>query len=94
MEISLAKAEKQETPELIWRIHHDIGKLSLSMNSLERAYKELEIAQGIIKELSRSIQDDTLKESYLKDKNKLELLSDIRSVVELMTGEKTVLSTG
>ncbi|MCJ7507344.1 MAG: tetratricopeptide repeat protein, partial [candidate division Zixibacteria bacterium] len=93
-EVSLAKAEKQEIPELIWRIHHQIGKLSLSMNNLERAYKELRAAQKIIKELSAKIGNENMKKGYLEDKEKIELLSDIRSVVELMMGEKVVQSLG
>lgn len=89
LEVSLTKAEKQETPELIWRIHHQIGKLSLSMNNLERAYKELKSAQNIIKELSTKIGNENMKERYLEDKEKIELLSDIKSVVELMMGENS-----
>ncbi|HEX9917352.1 MAG TPA: tetratricopeptide repeat protein, partial [candidate division Zixibacteria bacterium] len=94
LEISLTKAEKQETPETIWRIHHQLGKLSLSMNNLERAYKEFRAAQNIIKELSTKVGNENMKKRYFEDKEKIELLSDIRSVVELMMGEKVVHSLG
>jgi tetratricopeptide (TPR) repeat protein len=86
-ETALQLAEKLQNPELIWRIHHRLGKLFLSLHHIERAYQELEKAVKILKRVSENIKDDELKQNYLKDQEKKELLSDLKEVTKDLIGE-------
>jgi len=86
-EIGLQLAEKLQNPELIWRIHYQLGKLFSSLHHIERAYQELEKAGKILKRVSENIKDDELKQNYLKDQEKKELLSDLKEVAKDLIGE-------
>jgi DNA-binding transcriptional regulator YhcF (GntR family) len=86
-ETALRLAEKLENPELIWRSRHQLGKLFLSLHHIERAYQELEKAGKILKRVSENIKDDELKQNYLKDQEKKELLSDLKEVAKDLIGE-------
>ena len=85
---SLEIAEEIKKPELIWRIHHLLGKLNVGKKDFESAYKELQKASEVLKGLINNIKDEDLKKSYLQDKDKKELLEDIKKVAGLMVGEK------
>jgi tetratricopeptide (TPR) repeat protein len=85
-EIGLRLAEKLQNPELIWRIHHRLGKLFLSLHHIERAYQELEKAGKILKRVSENIKDDELRQNYLKDQEKKELLSNLKEVAKDLIG--------
>ncbi len=86
-ETALNLAEKQNSSERIWQIHHYLGKLFLSLRDLERAYQELKNAGKILKELSEKIKDEDLKRNYLKDPRKKEFLSDLEEVAKKLCGE-------
>ncbi len=84
----LEKAKKTEKLELLWRFHHLLGKWYIELYEYEKAYKELEKAGEILKKLSENIKDPELKESYLKDDKKIELLSDVKSISEMLVGKE------
>ncbi len=85
-ETALEKASKLKRQEITWRIHYLRGKLYFSDNDLESAYKEYEKAGKLIKDLSHNIEDPELKQSYLNEKEKLDLLDDIRKLTEEIVG--------
>jgi len=85
-ETALQVAEKFQNPELIWRIHHYLGKLLLSLHHIERAYQELEKAGKVLKRVSDNIKDDELKQNYLKDQEKKEVLSDLKEAAKSLVG--------
>jgi serine/threonine protein kinase/tetratricopeptide (TPR) repeat protein len=89
-ETALKLAEKLNNQEILWRIHHHLGKLFLSAHNVERAYKELENAGKILKRLSENIKDDELKQNYLKDMEKKELLLDLKEVAKVLIGETQI----
>ncbi len=80
-------AEKLKHLEILWRIHHHLGKLFLFARDIERAYLELKRAATILKTLSETIKDTELKQSYLDDPKKKELLSDLKEVAKKLIGE-------
>jgi tetratricopeptide (TPR) repeat protein len=85
-QVVLDKASKLNRLEMIWRIHYLRGKLHFSRNDLESDYKEYEKAGNLVKSLSQNIEDPDLKQSYLNEKEKLELLSDIKKLAQAMVG--------
>ncbi|MDP3024387.1 MAG: tetratricopeptide repeat protein [candidate division Zixibacteria bacterium] len=84
-EVALEKALRLNRLEIIWRIYFLRGKLSFLKNDLENAYKEYEKAGKLIKALSQNIDDPELKQSYLDEKEKLDLLTDIKKLAQEMT---------
>jgi len=85
-ESSLNKASKLNQLELIWRAHYLKGKINFSKDNLEEAFREFEKAGKIIKILSQNIEDSESKRSYLTDKEKQKLLSDLKHLTRLMVG--------
>jgi len=85
-EIALIKAEKLNKTELLWQIHHFLGKLSYLKHDFEKAYNELQKAGKIVKALSENIKEEELKRNYLKDQRKKELLSDLKNAAKVMAG--------
>jgi tetratricopeptide (TPR) repeat protein len=85
-QIALEKAEKLNKPELLWQIHHLLGKLSFSRHEFERAYNELQKAGKIVKNLSENIKQEELNKNYLKDQRKKELLSDLKNAAKVLVG--------
>jgi tetratricopeptide (TPR) repeat protein len=83
-ETALEKASRLNRLEIIWRIHYLRGKLYFLNNDLESAYKEYQEAGKLIKTLSQNIEDPELKQSYLSEKEKLDLLSDIKVLAREM----------
>jgi tetratricopeptide (TPR) repeat protein len=83
-ETALEKASGLNRQEVIWRIHYLRGKLYFLNNDLESAYKEYEKAGKLIKTLSQNIDDPELKQSYLDEKEKLDLLTDIKKLAQAM----------
>lgn len=71
---------------MTWRIHHQLGKLFLSSPDIERAYQELEKAGRIVWKLSENIKEEELRQNYLKDPKKRELLSDLKEVAKRIVG--------
>jgi serine/threonine protein kinase/tetratricopeptide (TPR) repeat protein len=90
-ETALQLAEKLQNPELMWRIHHQLGKIFLSSHNIERAYHELENAGRILKRLSENIKDEELKQNYLRHEEKKELFSDIKAVAKDLIGETQIV---
>jgi len=90
LETALRLAEKLNNPEMMWQIHHHLGKLFLSSHNIERAYHELENAGRILKKLSERIKDEEMKQNYLKDLRKKELLSDLREVAKELVGDTKI----
>jgi len=84
---AIAEAEKLEELELLWRLHHLLARWYMELNEYEKAYKELERAGRILKKLSENIKDPELKESHLKDEKKVELLSDVKSIAQMLVGK-------
>jgi serine/threonine protein kinase/predicted ATPase len=86
-ETGLKIAQKLNDLEILWKIHRQLGKLFLSSNDIERVYQELENAGRILKRLSEDIKDEELKQGYLKDHEKQDLLSDLKEVAKKLIGE-------
>lgn len=86
-ETAVRLAQKLNHLEILWQIHHQLGKLSLYTRDTEKAYQELKTAGGILKKLSESIEDKDLKRNYLEDTRKKELLSNLRLVAKDLIGE-------
>jgi tetratricopeptide (TPR) repeat protein len=86
-EIALKKASKLSKFELVWRIHYLTGKLNFLKNDFENAYKEYEKAGKLIKSLSQNIEDPELKQSYVSEEEKLNLITDIRKLAQVMVGK-------
>lgn len=86
-ETALKLAEKLNHPETMWRIHHQLCKIFLSSHDIERAYQELEKAVNILRKLSENIKDEELKRTYLRDREKKELLSDLKEVAKRLAGD-------
>ena len=75
---------------MMWQIHHHLGKHFLSSHNIEKAYHELENAGRILKKLSERIKDEEMRQNYLKDLRKKELLSDLREVVKELVGDTKI----
>lgn len=89
-ETALGLAEKLNQPEIIWQIHHRLGKLLLSEHEVEQAYQHLRSAGAILKRLSHNIENPTLRQSYLKDPGKRSLLSDLQKAAKELVGEASI----
>lgn len=89
-ESALKLAEKLNNPEMTWRIHHHLGRLFLSTHNIEKAYQELENAARILKKLSENMTDEELKQNYIRDPHKKELLSDLKRVAKELVGEAKI----
>jgi serine/threonine protein kinase/tetratricopeptide (TPR) repeat protein len=89
-ETALGLSEKLNRPEMMWRIHHQLGKLFLSSHDIEKSYQQLNGAGKILKRLSEDIKDEGLKQNYLKDWEKKELLSDLKEAVKNLIGETQI----
>ncbi len=87
LESAMKLGEKLNRPEILWQIHHHLGKLFLSSHNVERAYQQFENAGTILKRLSESIKDEELRRTYLEDPRKEELLSDLKEVAKELIGE-------
>lgn len=84
---ALELAQKLNSLEVLWRVRHHLGKLLLSSRDIEGAYGELKRAAAVLKRVSEGIKDETLKQNYLKDPEKEELLGDLKSVAKELVGE-------
>jgi serine/threonine protein kinase/tetratricopeptide (TPR) repeat protein len=89
-ETALGLSEKLNRPEMMWRIHHQLGKLFLSSHDIEKSYQQLNGAGKILKRLSEDIKDEGLKQNYLKDWEKKELLSDLKEAAKNLIGETQI----
>ncbi len=81
------QAEKVGNRELLWKAHHQMGKLLLSSQEVEGAYRELRQAADILKQLGREIGDDQQRQNYFRETKKKELLSDLKAVAKELIGE-------
>lgn len=90
-ETALRLAEKLNNSEVLWRVHHHLGKLFLSSHDIEKAYQELKNAGGILKRLNENIKDEELKRNYLKDPKKQELLFDLKKAATELIGETKIV---
>lgn len=93
-ENALQLAEKLNHLETIWRIHHQLGKLFLSSHEIVKAYHELQIGGRILKRLADSIKDEELKQNYSNDREKKELLADLKRTAKELIGETKLVPTG
>jgi serine/threonine protein kinase/tetratricopeptide (TPR) repeat protein len=89
-QIALNKAEKLNNSDLLWQIHHLLGRLSFATHDFEKAYKELQKTGRIVKKLSENIKDEELKRNYLEDQRKKELLSDLKNAAKTLVGNLKV----
>ncbi|UCB52469.1 MAG: tetratricopeptide repeat protein [Candidatus Zixiibacteriota bacterium] len=86
-ETALDLAEKLGHLDTVWQIHHRLGKLFLSEHDVEQGYQYLRSAGAIVRRLSQNIEDDELRQGYLKDPRKRELLADLRKAAKGLVGE-------
>jgi hypothetical protein len=59
----------------------------LASHDIERAYQELRSAGRVLMELSQGIEDEELRQTYLKDPRKKELLCELKTVAKQLIGE-------
>ena len=85
--IALDEAVSLNRPEMVWKIHHILGKLYLDSYQIEKAYRELEKAGMVLRKITDEIKDSDLKKSYLNDDKKNELLSDVRKITQILAGK-------
>ena len=90
---ALDKALNLNRWEMVWKAHHLLGKLHLASYEIEKAYKELENAGMVLRKISLEIKDPDLKQSYLDEKQKKELLSDIKRVTQILEGKPAQVVT-
>jgi serine/threonine protein kinase/tetratricopeptide (TPR) repeat protein len=86
-ETALGLAERLNNPDMMWRIHHQLGKLFLLSHNIEKAYQHLKNAGEVLKGLSEGIEDEELKQNYLKDPEKKEMLLDLKATAKDLIGE-------
>lgn len=89
-ETALESAKKLGHQETLWQIHHHLGKLLLSQRDVERGYQHLRSAGAALKRLSQNIEDQTMKQSYLNDPRKRDLLSDLQEAARELVGETRI----
>jgi serine/threonine protein kinase/Tfp pilus assembly protein PilF len=89
LSLALEEAKKSGRIELLWKIHHTSGKWYMELSELEKGYKELEKAKEILKTITDNIKDPDLKESYLKDEEKLALFQDIKEITQILVGKES-----
>jgi len=89
LSLSLKISEKLNQQELLWRLHHQLGKLKSTQNDFEKAFKELSKAKEILKSLTERITDPQSQKSYLQDEEKNALLSDMKNLAQLLVTEKS-----
>lgn len=90
---TLDKALNLNRWEMVWKAHHLLGKLHLEAYEIEKAYKELENAGMVLRKITLEIKDPDLKQSYLDEEKKKELLSDIRRVTQILEGKPAPVTT-
>lgn len=91
--MALDKALSLNRPEIVWRIHHLLGKIYLDSYEVEKTYRELEKAKVVLRRISDEIKDSDLKKTYLRDEQKNELLSDVRKIAQILEGKTTPIVT-
>lgn len=89
-ETALESAKKLGHQETLWQIHHHLGKLLLSQRDVERGYQHLRSAGAALKRLSQNIKDQTMKQSYLNDPRKRDLLLDLQEAARELVGETRI----
>ncbi|MGB7061582.1 MAG: tetratricopeptide repeat protein [Candidatus Zixiibacteriota bacterium] len=89
-ETAIRLAEKLGHQETLWQIHHHLGKLLLSQRDVERGYQHLRSAGAALKRLSQNIEDQIMKQSYLNDPRKRDLLSDLQEAARELVGETKI----
>jgi serine/threonine protein kinase/tetratricopeptide (TPR) repeat protein len=89
-EAALDLAEKLGHLETAWQIRYHLGELFLASRDIERAYQELKTAGRILTQLSQGIEDEELRQAYLKDPRKKELLCELKTVAKQLIGETAV----
>lgn len=85
-ETALRLGEKLGKPEVLWRIHHRLGRLLLLSRDIEAAYGELKRAAAILKKLCHGVGGEEPKRSYMGDPEKKDLLSDLKAVAKELVG--------
>jgi len=86
-ETGLDLAEKIGHLEMVWQIRYHLGKSFLASHDIERAYQELKSAGRVLTRLSQGIEDEKLRQTYLKDPRKKELLCELKTVAKQLIGE-------
>jgi tetratricopeptide (TPR) repeat protein len=84
---ALGQSEKVGNRELLWKTHHQLGKLLLSLQEIEGAYREFKQAADVLKQLGRGIEDASQRQGYFRETKKKELLSDLKAVAKQLIGE-------
>ena len=73
--------------ETVWQIQHRLGRLFLLEHDVEQGYQHLRRAGDILRTLSQNIEDEAQRRAYLQDRDKRELLSDLRKAAKVLVGE-------
>jgi len=83
----LKKAENTEKTELVWRICHLLAKFNLSLKNIEKSYLYFDRARETLSRIASDIEEESLRQSYLDDGEKRELLSDMKILVKTASYE-------
>jgi tetratricopeptide (TPR) repeat protein len=67
---AIEQAEKVDNRELLWKAHHQLGKLLLSSQDVEGAYRELKQAADILRQVGLGIADDRQRQGYFRETKK------------------------
>ena len=92
LETALEKAEEIGKIELVWRIYHLLAKINLSLKNIEKSYTYFDRARETLVKLAGNIEEASLRQSYLDDQEKRELLSDMKVLAETATHEVMVMA--
>jgi serine/threonine protein kinase/tetratricopeptide (TPR) repeat protein len=91
LENALRLAEGLNHLELMWRIHHQLGKLFLSTHEIVEVYHELQTGGKILRRLADSIRDEDLRQNYSNEREKKELLEDLKRTAKELIGETKLM---
>jgi serine/threonine protein kinase/tetratricopeptide (TPR) repeat protein len=84
------KVRHLEKPELKWRIYHYLGKVFQRQLKPEEAYNKFMQAKKILQNLAQQFSHPEIKQNYLGDKEKTELLNDIKELASCLVKSKQV----
>ncbi len=81
---ALELAYQLAEPEKIWRLHHFMAKLWMEDKNYQKAFGELQSAAQVLEGLKENFASEESLNSYFDDPQKMELLSEIRKMAEVL----------
>jgi tetratricopeptide (TPR) repeat protein len=85
---ALKLAYELSEPEKIWRLHHLLAKLWMEEKNYQQAFGELQSAAQILESLRNNFDTEENLTRYFQDPEKVNLLSEIQKIAEVLAGEK------